>query len=318
MKFKSALRSIFAAITLLANLPAHALMINATFGTGYNAQDQAAVNTAISYFEATVTNNVTVNIDFSNMGNGLGSSTQNLYGINYANLHNALYASATSVNDLSAANSLSNGSFDPSTGASIVNITHADCIALGLGCGAAIGGYDGSIGINLGITDPTRSDGISAGYYDLVSVASHEIDEILGIGGPGSLLGSNGINGIGILDLFRYTSAGTRTYTTSGNDAYFSINGGVTDISQFNQNGGGSDYADWYSAGPHTPGVQDAYGTPGMQVNMGTAELTALDVVGWTLASGTSSSVPEPATYLLLLAALPGLWLNRRRSSKKS
>ena len=315
MKFKSALRSSFAAITLLANLPAHALLINATFGTGYNAQDQAAVNTAISYFDAAVTNNVTVNIDFSNMGSGLGSSTQNRYGISYANLRSALYASATSANDLSAANSLSTGSFDPSTGASIVNITHADCIALGLGCGAAIGGYDGSIGINLGITDPTRSDGISAGYYDLVSVASHEIDEILGIGGAGSLLGSNGINGIGILDLFRYTSAGTRTYTTSGDNAYFSINGGTTDVARFNNDGVG-DYGDWHTSA--TPQVQDAYGTPGVQVNMGTAELTALDVVGWTLASGTSSSVPEPATYLLLLAALPGLWLNRRRSSKKA
>ena len=312
MKFKSALRSTFAAITLLANLPAHALLINATFGTGYTSQDQVAINTAISYFKSTLTNNVTVNIDFSSMSSGLGSSSQYLYGINYANLHNALYASATSANDLSAANSLSNGSFDPSTGATNIGITHADCAALGLNCGAAIGGYDGSIGINLGLTDPTRSDGISAGYYDLVSVASHEIDEILGIGGPGSLLGRGfPSNIIGILDLFRYTSVGTRTYTTSGDNAYFSINGGTTDVARFNNDGFG-DYGDWHTS--LTPQVQDAYGTPGVQVNMGTAELTALDVIGWTLAS----NIPEPSTYLLLFAALPGLWFNRRQSPKPS
>ena len=285
MKFKSALRSSLAAITLLANLPAHALLINATFGTGYNVADVAAVNTAISYFENIVTNNVTVNIDFSNMSSGLGSSSQYLYGIGYSTLHNALYASATSANDISAANSLSNGSFDPTTGASTVYITHADCAALGLGCGAAIGGYDGSIGINLGITDPTRSDGISASYYDLVSVASHEIDEILGIGGPGSLLGITGFNSIGILDLFRYTSVGTRTYTTSGDNAYFSINGGTNNVARFNNDGVG-DYGDWHTSA--TPQVQDAYGTPGVQVNMGTAELTAP-----TWLAGLS-----PATYL--------------------
>ena len=310
MKFKSALRFTFAAITLLANLSAHALLIDATFGTGYTSQDQAAVNTAISYFDRTLTNNVTVNIDFSSASSGLGLSSQYLYGINYADLHNALYASATSANGFSAANSLFNGSSDPYTGASTVYITHADCAVLGLGCGAAKGGYDGSISINLGLTDPTRSNGISAGYYDLVSVASHEIDEILGIGGAGSQLGT-GPN-IGILDLFRYTSAGTRTYTTSGDNAYFSINGGITDVARFNNDGVG-DYGDWHTSS--TPQVQDAYGTPGVQVNMGTAELTALNVIGWTLAS---NNIPEPSTCLLLFAALPGLWFNRRQSPKQA
>ena len=80
--------------------------------------------------------------------------------------------------------------------------------------------------------------------------------------------------------------------TNSSATAYFSIDGGVTDLVNFNQTAG-ADYADWASSG--TPQVQDAFGTPGTtNVNVGTNELTALDVIGYNL-----NAVPEPSTYAL-------------------
>ena len=109
--------------------------------------------------------------------------------------------------------------------------------------------------------------------------------------------------------MFRYTLAGARTFTTAGDDAYFSIDGGATRLVRFNQNPGG-DYGDWFSfGGPHTPRVQDAQGTPGATPDLG-VEITALDVVGFTLAA-----VPEPETYAMMLAGLAALgWLARRRN----
>jgi hypothetical protein len=59
---------------------------------------------------------------------------------------------------------------------------------------------------------------------------------------------------------------------------------------QFNQNGGG-DYGDWWSSGPHTPRVQDAFGTTGATPNLG-VELTFLDVIGWDLVTGTPPPPP--------------------------
>ena len=159
------------------------------------------------------------------------------------------------------------------------------------------------------------------------AVVAHEMDEVIGIGGAGSLLyyavqDNHGVTTgipVGVLDLFRYSSSGHRSFTSSSSaTSYFSINGGVTDLVGFNQRGGGSaDYADWATGA--TPQVQDAYGTPGKDINVGTNELTALDVVGYTLApAGLRTeeglpSVPEPRMVYLLLIGLVTLGIYFRR-----
>jgi hypothetical protein len=313
MKLKAVLCSALAAISLSAYLPAHALMITAVFDPSYNAQQQATVNNVISYYESILTDNVAVKIQFG-LTSGLGSSLQYIYGKSYSTIYNALSADRTSSDDNTAVSHISSGSIDPFTGANTIFTTHAQCAALGLDCGPASSDLDdGMIGINLGLTDSDRSDGISAGFYDMYSVVAHEIDEILGVGGPSSGLGRGFV---GVEDLFRCTGAvgntpGARTFTTSGDNAYFSIDGCATDIARFNQDSRG-DYADWWSIGAHTPSPQDAFGTPGVQVDIGIAELTALDVVGWNL-----RTVPEPSTYSLLFVAMLGLWVSRRRSRAK-
>ena len=71
----------------------------------------------------------------------------------------------------------------------------------------------------------------------------------------------------------------------------------------FNQSGGGSDYGDWATTA--TPQVQDAFGSPGVDLNLGPNELESFDVVGYNLVTEGSAvaSVPEPSS----LAALLGL-----------
>lgn len=103
------------------------------------------------------------------------------------------------------------------------------------------------------------------------------------------------------MDLFRYDSGGQRTYTTNGDNAYFSLDD-TTLLARFNQDPTG-DYSDWWSPGdqrwspPGTPTVaqvQDAFGATGGFQELGTNELTALDIIGYTLAGATVITPTNP------------------------
>jgi len=139
-------------------------------------------------------------------------------------------------------------------------------------------------------------------------VVSHEIDEVLG--------SSSGVGGTPIrpADLFRFSGPGARNYTTSGDSAYFSIDGGNTLKVQYNQNASG-DYGDWWSTGAHTPRVQDAFGTPGSDPDLG-VELTVLDSVGWTLVSAIPLVVPQPVVHVSQSNTTMVLWWNSAVSAK--
>jgi len=308
-KMKAVAKHIVAmSLLAAAAMPAHALVINPTFDAGYNAEQKATVLSAISFLQAQVTDNVTLAINFKASSSGASSNSQALYGLPYSDVVAALNADRTSANDYKAMSHVTSGPADTATGKSLVWFTYAQCFALGFNCGAQ-GLRD--IFINLGLADSNRADGIATDKYDMFTVVLHELDEFLGVGGPGSSVGT-GYPYLGIEDLFRYSSAGVRSYTTARDDAYFSIDGGATMLARFNQEWG-ADYADWWSAGPHTPSVQDAVYTPGVIANYHSAELVALDVVGWNLAT---AQVPEPSTIMLMLPVLVGLGMRRRRAQK--
>ncbi len=139
-------------------------------------------------------------------------------------------------------------------------------------------------------------------------MANHEIDESLGVGGGASTIGDTGFfaTGVGDMDLYRYTAPGVRSFSTLNITtpySYFSIDGGNTVLSYFNQTPG-ADYADWLSnpipAG-FSPQVQDAFGEPGSNPALGVNEITAFNAIGYDL---IGAPTPEPSSLLLAGLAL--------------
>lgn len=277
---------------------ANALTIVPTFDSTITSDPNAAtieagINNAIAQIDSYIANPVTDNITFVKGTSGLGESSTYYAGVGYSSYRGYLQNNQTlSASDSTAIASLPAGTTVPTNNnASTVNVSVSLLRALGQ-FGA---GDDSTITLNTSIMNLSRTGTQNSGFYDLESVALHEISETLGAGGIGSTLGQSS-TAVGTLDLFRYNANGVRSYSTSTSEnAYFSINGGATNIRGFNQSGGGADYADWASGG--TPHVQDAFGTPGAQLNLASAELTALDVVGYNLtAAGMAVEVPEPTT----------------------
>ena len=304
---------------------AHAsLIINPTFDPSLTSPEQGAINAAIGVLEGDISspNNITVSLYFNSMSGGLGESLTGIYTVSYFGYYNAFKAVATSADQLTALASLgtaptSASSGNPVNGSTQVDITSAEGRNLGFNTPGAVGAgggtFDSEILLNMLITSPPNS---LDGTYGLEAVATHEIDEALGIGGTGSTLGGGSLGPVGDLDLYRYSAPGVRSYSdtqTTVPFSYFSINGGTTVLSYFNQTSG-ADFGDWLSdpipAG-FAPQVQDAFGEPGTNPALGVNELAAFSAIGYT------SSTPEPST--LALAGLGLAWgysfIRRRRTA---
>ncbi len=250
-----------------------------------NAADiETGINNAIEEFESYLLNNVTVNITFKGDESiGLAMSNTVKFLPTYTNYLNRLQNNQMlSSYDTAALATLPAGPNNPATGDANMNITAPLERALGFN---AVAESDSTISVKLSITNYLRTGPQDSDKYDLQQVVMHEITEALGAGGAGSTIG--GGPEAGSLDLFRYSADGTRSYTTDpAATAYFSIDGGATNLRFFNQyrRDGSEDYADWATIPPNAfPQVQDAYSTPGVQLDLNTNELIALDVVGWNV-----------------------------------
>ncbi len=289
-------------------LSAQGLTITPTFVSGFDSAAQTTVNQAINFFQSRISDNVNLKIKFVNSGSGLGSSLQSIFGFNYGNYLNALKNDSNSVNDTIALSHLpSTSSPVPGTSNTIL-LTRGNAVAVGLDTTSisvpdGSSSWDATISLNLNKTNFNRTS-IDPNKYDLQNVAMHEIDEVLG---NGSWLGQPDTSFFSPMDLFRYTLAGTRTYTTAGDNAYFSIDGGATQLVQFNQDSTG-DYGDYHTGrGVH---VQNAFGTRGVYATNMTTELTGLDVIGYNL-----TPVPLPPAFWLMFSGLGLLTSLRKRCS---
>jgi hypothetical protein len=289
-----------AAVLLAVPAPAAALTINASYFGTFSAGELSVLSSAVDFYEANFADPFTATIGFYSMNSGLGESSSYYVNMNYAAFRTALNNDNTTANDTTALANVPATSTNPLTGTSSINVKTANARALGFNVtggsfsgNCTLGAADGCIGLNVAL--------IASAPYSLAAVAMHEIDEVLGLG---SILPAEGDPFVE--DLFRWSATGVRSFTTSCTTAaYFSIDGGATNLAGLNC-GNAGDYGDWSSSA--VPQVQDAFGTPGSTptLNSASPEVIALDVIGYNL-------VPEPASTLALASGLFGLAAIRRR-----
>lgn len=292
LKFLSALAALGIATS------AYSLTIIPTFdGSITNDPNGAAmvsgINFAIATLQSNILDNVTVKVAFTNDDTvGLGQSQTFGGKYRYTNFLAALKNRAASVNDTKALSTLPNSPTDPVIGGTNIYLTTAQARVLGLDSYSEL---DSTVSLKMSVMNFSRPLA-DPDKYDLISTVEHEVNEVLGI--------SSGLSDTSIVwpvDLFRYTTNLVRTFTTNGPDnAYFSVDG-TNLVARYNMDPTG-DFGDWWSVNgtnrfappgntPHAQ-VQDAFGNPGAAQDLGVSELTALDVVGWTVASATPQAPP--------------------------
>jgi hypothetical protein len=352
------------AMTLTA-LQAHALVIDTAFeGTLTSAtgasqtQIEATIENAATAVASLYGNSGTVSILFTTQpGSFLGESVTDPDLLPYSTYTQLLTADASAnPSNTTLATAVAHlGSGNDANGAKLIAATSA-LLRVGLGdsaytagfsqssacsyltgsTGCAISGYQGPYDgiIELSTSQPldyTNRDPTGS-QYDATRAIEHEIDEVLGGGGQGSTLNSVYAGGffgnyMGPLDLYRYACGSTTpSFTTSSSaDACLSVDGGATDIVQFNQSSSG-DYADYASGSsgcpdcefPATSGcpdyVQDAFSCTGQAANVSTTspEYKMMEALGF------DPVVPEPRSIALFGVGLGGVAALRRRRARRT
>ena len=367
-RFGTIARSALAATALFAGVGAANAVttINLTFIAGTSVQAQAAFTAAAARWTNIFTDNATIDLTVGTGSLGAGILAQAgsaRTSFSYAAFKTALTADITSANDATAVSNLAVGSSLPmlinrtsdnpngsgsatsyldTTGANnqTIQLTNANAKALGLATiGSTIGGScaaacDAFIQFsNTFAFDFDPTDGISAGQYDFVGIATHEIGHALGFVSGVDVLDGNSppVNGpftanqftfVSSLDLFRYstlsagTAGGVIDWTADTRAKYFSIDRGVTVGPGFST---GRNFGDGQQASHWKDnlglGIMDPTAGTGELLAISANDIRAFDVIGWNLRQAVPA-VPEPGTWLMMLAGfgLVGSAMRRRRS----
>ena len=330
-----ALGSLLAQTRSQANLTFSLL---ADAGTPQNVVDGFAL--AASRWSAVLADDLTVNLDigFLSLPSGIVAQAAPVFlDRDYSVVTAALNGHPTSADDFSAYSHLQPGpaysrlinhTCDNPAGANSgipyvnslpsVTLTRANAKVLGLlGASPAL---DGTIRFNSATAfDFNPADGTSAGQIDFVTAAAHEIGHALGfvsaVDKVETLLGAGPASQIPatVFDLFRFSTAslapgaGVLDDTADARAKFFSVDG-ASAVAQFANGagyGGGYEASHWKEW--TFTGLMDPTLFPGTQRAIGTTDLRAFDVLGYTLL------VPEPATATVLMAGVVFLCARRRR-----
>lgn len=327
------LRVTFCALGLLGTIgsPAHALMVDLNGSVSLNALN--GFQSAASRFETLFNDDITVSLDigFQPLDPGVLAQTSSATaGVAYSAVRSALISDAVSVYDNTAISYLQGGSAlsfltsnasgvavldnNMSANNQVLDIPLANAKALG-GLGVVgvhdTASADGSIVFNSDFAfDFNPMDGIDAGAFDFVGIATHEIGHAFGF-----LSGVDGIDlfsGNGpfaffnflvddarvftVLDLFRYSENSVDNFggildLSAGADAFFSIDGGMTPEGLFSTgqfNGDGHQASHWKDN--LGLGIMDPTFAPGELAFLSELDIKAFDVIGYN-----TNPVPVPA-----------------------
>lgn len=286
------------------------MIINPTYDASITnlsnaTQVEAAFAAAAQTFENLYTNNITVNITvYFSSGVGLGESSTSLVGHpTYSQLTNALRAARTTAAD---SNSVASLPASNPIGSSGWWVPRPQAKALGiLGVSPNDTAEDGSIyfASTVSYTFDATNRAVS-GKYDFIGVAEHELSEVLGR----IYLLNAGPSGYVPYDLFRFTNNAARTFSTNGAGIYFSADNGATPLKFFYSDINSGDIQDWQSSSPADS--YDAYISSGKKATISSADLTAVDVLGYKLNFTMSRLTVTNAgagTFRLNFTNAPGL-----------
>ena len=248
-----------------------------------------AVQAAVNYIDALITDPITVPIVFSYgelqnqafQPNTLGESQGNGYFVTYAQMVHALAATASSADDIMSVLNLPS---DP-TGGTKIFLSDAQAKALGFGSDPHfIDPEDGFVALTNSHTltyDPNNR--AVSGAYDAIGILEHEITEVLGRTGG---LGRETFNGTAFytpLDMFRYSAPGAHSFSYTG--ASFSVDGNNL-LYTFNDPNNGGDIGDWASG---LAGDSFGSGYLGLASLVSSTDTRVMDLLGYKLSTTTSA-----------------------------
>lgn len=143
------------------------------------------------------------------------------------------------------------------------------------------GTSDGHIGFNNTINwnYSTNAQITLPGQMNIVATAMHELSEELGCQGVYSWL--NKFAPIQILDNYVYSAPGVRGADSQGN-SYFSIDGGKTNLNNFEGHNGG-DAFNWNRYTDKFIDAFDSFGSPGVVSPYSITDMTILSVLGYNI-----------------------------------